>query len=60
MNLYPPSKLNIPVAVLRMCFRLMLSEIKKPVDALICHVLCPVFLVFAHVPFNERYFTIDA
>lgn len=49
-----PGKLHIPVAALRICFEFIVSKLKKPVDALICHVLCPVFLFLAHDSSNER------
>ncbi len=43
-----PCKLHIAVAALGMGFEFLLGEFEKPLDSLECHVLRPVFLLFAH------------
>jgi len=41
-------KLHVPVAALRMHLEFNICKLEKPQDALICHVLGPTFLFFAH------------
>ena len=43
-----PCQLHIPIAVTGIFLEFSSSKIKKPVDSLVCHILCPVFLFFAH------------
>jgi len=43
-----PCQLHISVAVTWIFLEFGSSKLKKPDDALVSHVLCPVFLFFAH------------
>lgn len=43
-----PCNLHISIAVTGIFREFSSSKLKKPVDSLVCHVLCPVFLFFAH------------
>ncbi len=43
-----PCKLHIAVAALGMGFEFLFCKLEKPLNALIRHVLCPVFLLFSH------------
>ncbi len=44
----PSGKLHVPVTALRMQLEFHICKLEKPEDALICHVLSPVFLFFTH------------
>ena len=45
---YFPYKLHISVAVVGIFLEFGSSKLKKPDDSLVSHILCPVFLFFAH------------
>jgi len=45
---YASCKLHVPVAALRMHLEFHICKLEKSEYALICHVLGPVFLFFAH------------
>jgi hypothetical protein len=45
---YFPCQLHISVAVTGLFLEFSLSKLKKADDALVSHILCPVFLFFAH------------